>query len=266
MTLDPAVLERRARVGMLDVHYWEHGTGQPVVLLHGGLATAEMSWRTAMEALAGRYRVVAPDARGHGGTNNPSDRLRYDQLADDVADLVDALALDRPFVIGHSDGGQVALEFGLRHPGRARGLVLSGTMTEPTPGYVGGVAGWGFTGPGTFDAAAIEASFGEDYEPTRLAHEHASDPERWSAFLGQIADLWLTLPSYTDEQLGTITDPTLVATGDRDELADLVQAERLYRRIPGAELAIVPNAGHGAADEPIFWQIVLRFLSQHASS
>ena len=62
MTLDRAVQERRAQVGTLDLHYWEHGAVQPVVVLHGGLATADMSWSTAMDALAGRYRVVAPDA------------------------------------------------------------------------------------------------------------------------------------------------------------------------------------------------------------
>jgi pimeloyl-ACP methyl ester carboxylesterase len=265
MTLPTEAADRHVSVGPLDVHYWELGDGRPVVLLHGGLATAEMSWATAMPVLARAHRVIAPDTRGHGRTANPADRLAYDQLADDVVDLVDALGLDRPFVFGHSDGAQIALELGLRHPGRAAGLVLSGTMSEPTPGYVEGLHEWGFTGPGTVDLDRIAAEFGDDHEPTRLAHEHAGRPDRWPGFLAQIAELWLTLPAYSDERLGTISDPTLVITGDRDELADLTQAERLYRAIQAAELAIVPNGGHGAADLPVFWSLVLDFLARHGS-
>lgn len=266
MTLGPEVSERRVQAGGLDVHYWEQGSGQPVILLHGGLATADMSWATPMPLLSPSYRVLAPDSRGHGGTANPADRLGYDQMADDLAAFMDALDLERPFVFGHSDGGQIALEFGLRHPGRAAGLVLSGTMSEPTPGYDDGLHEWGFTAPGVVDIDAIQASFGDDYEPTRVAHASEGTPERWPAFLAQIADLWLTLPAYTDEQLATITDPTLVVTGDRDDLADLAQAERLYRRIPDAQLGVIPNGDHGAADDPIMWHIVQRFITQQGAA
>jgi pimeloyl-ACP methyl ester carboxylesterase len=262
--LGPDVAERRVRLGDLDVRYWEQGDGHPVVLLHGGLATADMSWANAFAALAPTHRVLAPDTRGHGGTNNPTDRLGYDQLADDVVALCAALGAERPVVVGHSDGGQIALELGLRHPGAARGLVLSGTMSEPTPGYVAGLHAWGFTAPGEVDIEAVQASFDDFYETTRAAHDHARSPEAWTAFLRQTATLWLTLPAYTDEQLATITDPTLVVTGDRDELADLDQARRLFRHIRSSQLGVVPNAGHGAADEPIFWQIVQRFVTELA--
>ena len=79
--------------------------------------------------------------------------------------------------------------------------------------------------------------------------------------LRAIAGLWLTLPTYTDERLATIADRTLVVTGDRDDLADLAQAERLFRAIAGASLAVIPDAGHGAADTPLFWQVVASFLT-----
>ena len=115
----------------MTVHYLEQGDGAPLILLHGGLATAGMSWTHAMPMLAGRYRVVAPDSRGHGGTDNPADHLGYDQMADDVARLIEAWGLERPVVVGYSDGAQVALEFGLRHPGVARALVLGGVVSEP---------------------------------------------------------------------------------------------------------------------------------------
>lgn len=262
MTLGPDARDQTVAIGALAVHYWDLGGGDPLVLLHGGTATAEMSWATPARLLDG-YRIVAPDSRGHGGTDNPDRRLGYDQLADDLADLIAVLDLDRPFVFGHSDGAQTALEFGLRHPGVARALVLSGTMSEPTPAYTAGLHEWGFTAPGVADLDKIAASFGEDYEPTRLAHRHSGRPDRWPVFLGQIAELWLTLPTYTSERLGAITDPTLVITGDRDELADVTQAQRLYAHIPGAELAVIPDAGHGAADLPRFWLVVADYLERH---
>jgi pimeloyl-ACP methyl ester carboxylesterase len=260
--LNDDVDEHTIKLGELAVHYWEKGTGQPLILLHGGTATAEMSWATPMRLIRGGYRIVAPDNRGHGGTNNPDDGLAYDQMADDLAQLIDAIGLVQPLLFGHSDGAQIALEFGLRHPGVARALVLSGTMSEPTESYIEGLHQWGFTAPGLADVERIEAEFGDDYEPTRVAHEISGRPEHWPRFLGQIAELWLTLPTYTAEQLARIREPTLVITGDRDELADVDQALRLFRGIPRAELAVVPDGGHGAADQPLFWHVVMDFLER----
>ncbi len=260
--LNDDVTEHTIRLGELAVHYWEKGTGQPLILLHGGTATAETSWATAMRLIPGGYRILTPDSRGHGGTNNPDDGLAYDQMADDLARFIEAIGLIRPFVFGHSDGAQIALEFGLRHPGVAGALVLSGTMSEPTTSYIDDLHQWGFTAPGLADLERIAAEFGDDYEPTRLAHHLSGRPEHWPRFLGQIAELWLTLPTYTAEQLAGVGEPTLVITGDRDGLADVTQAQRLFRGIPRAELAVVPDAGHGAADQPLFWHIVMHFLAR----
>jgi pimeloyl-ACP methyl ester carboxylesterase len=259
-----AAVSRRVDVGDLSVHYLEQGSGPPVVLLHGGLATAAMSWTGSMPALARRFRVVAPDARAHGGTGNPSDRLGYDQMADDLAGLVAALGLERPFVVGYSDGAQVALELALRHPGLARGIVLGGVVSEPHEVYVAGLHAWGFPAPGEVDLPLLEREFGDDfYAETRAAHEHVADDAGWRRFLEQISALWLTVPRYEDAQLAAVEDPVLVIAGDRDDMAGLDQAERLYRAIPGAELAVVPDADHGAADRPVFWALVEDFLDRH---
>jgi pimeloyl-ACP methyl ester carboxylesterase len=194
------------------------------VLLHGGLATAEMSWNTPLSLLAEDFQLVAPDTRAHGGTNHPGGELSYPQFADDLAAFLDAVGIDRPVLIGHGDGGQTALEFGLRYPGRAAGLVLSGTMSEPTADYLAGIRRWGFTGPGDVDIDRIIADFGDDLEPMRAAHGRAGDDAGWLEYLQQISTPWHTVPNYTADQLGGVTDPTLVITGDRDELADLDQA------------------------------------------
>lgn len=258
---------RTVEVDGMTVHFLERGEGVPVVLLHGGLATAAMSWIDAMPVLAGRYRVVAPDSRGHGGTDNPADHLGYDQMADDVARLIDVLELDRPVVLGYSDGAQIALELGMRHPGRARALILGGAVSEPHDTYLEGLHSWGFPSPGEVDLDLVAEEFGEEfYRQTRAAHATIRDEQEWLGFLRQISRLWLTVPRYGESQLASITEPTLVITGDRDEMAGLDQALRLYRHIPRAELAVIPAADHAAAAQPLFWDATRTFIERHSTS
>jgi len=174
-------------------------------------------------------------------------------MADDVARLIEVLELEPPIVVGYSDGGQVALELGLRHPGAARALVLGGTVSEPHDTYLQGLHSWGFSAPGEVDLPTVTEEFGaEFFSETRVAHTNIRDDEQFDRFLRQISRLWLTVPRYTESQLATIVEPTLVIAGDRDEMAGLDQAVRLFTHIPKAELAIIPDADHGAADQPLF--------------
>lgn len=260
----PVARSRTVDVDGMRVHVLERGEGIPLVLLHGGLATAETSWTDAMPLLAGRYRVVAPDARGHGGTDNPADHLAYDQMADDVARLIEVLELERPVVMGYSDGAQVALELALRHPGTARALVLGGVVSEPHDTYLEGLHRWGFPAPGEVDVPALTQEFGpEFFSETRAAHTTITDDEQWVRFLRHISTLWLTVPRYEEAQLATIIEPTLVITGDRDQMAGVDQALRLFRHIPGGELAVIPGADHGEEDQGLFWHTVRTFVDRH---
>jgi pimeloyl-ACP methyl ester carboxylesterase len=111
------------------LRYEERGTGTPLVLIHGGLASSAL-WEPHLPDLADDFRVITPDSRGHGRSTNPSGQLSYTQLADDVAALIAALGLVRPVVGGYSDGGQVALELGARHPGTAGALIVGAAYPE----------------------------------------------------------------------------------------------------------------------------------------
>ena len=102
---------RSIEVNGVTLHVEEHGSGTPVILIHGGLSSGRR-WDAVWPHLMGDCRVIVPDSRGHGRSTNPSGKLLYPQLADDVAALIEALGLVRPIVGGHSDGGQVALELG----------------------------------------------------------------------------------------------------------------------------------------------------------
>ena len=246
----------------LEVHYLEAGSGPDLILLHGGLATAEMMWGDRIGSLAQNYHVIAPDSRGHGKTRNSGNHLGYDQMADDTARLVDALGIGSPMLVGYSDGAQIALEFAIRHPGRARGMVLGGVVSEPHKAYLKGLTEWGFSVPHA-DIDAIQQSFGDEFF-NQTKRVHGYDGEDWRLFLDQIAKLWVGVPHYGDEQLKAIDTPTLIAVGDRDVIAGLEQAVRLFTLLTKAELAVIPNGDHGVVGSDLFWAPVVDFLQRTA--
>jgi pimeloyl-ACP methyl ester carboxylesterase len=245
----------------LKVYYRELGEGSPIVVVHGGLATGD-SWGEHILALAQNHRVLAPDSRGHGRTNNPAGRLSYSLMADDVAGFIAALKLQRPVVLGYSDGAQIALELGMRDPEQVKALVIGAAVTQPTETYLDALRAMGFPRPGAVDFEQLERAFGDFLEFIKTEHQHVYGPDYWRTFLGQISELWLTVPSYTAEQLAGIPVPSLILTGDRDESLD--HSVRLYRTIPQAELAVIPNADHTAVNQRLFWEPVGDFVSRHA--
>lgn len=107
----------------IETHYWEAGSGPALILLHGGSASNDpvwepfgWGWSAYAEQLASDFRVLAPDLRGHGWTHNPSGPVSYDLLAEDLAAFITALGLERPAVIGFSDGGVLAGVLTIREP------------------------------------------------------------------------------------------------------------------------------------------------------
>lgn len=228
-----------------------------MILVHGGLATAEISWNEAyVSRLAERFRVVMPDSRGHGRTRNPTPTLSYSQMADDVVAFSAALGLTTPVIVGYSDGGQIGIELGLRHPGFARAIVLGGTVIGPSPGYFELLASMGFTVAGECDVERMRDAFGDSFKTMVEGHHD------WRSFLNQISTLWMNLPTYSAELLSTIATPCLVICGDRDT-PSLDAALPLSRALQRSELAVVPNSEHGAASKPMFWSNVLDFLDRH---
>lgn len=247
------------RAGDLDVHYTERGSGPPMILVHGGLATAEIMWNDEyVTDMARTFRVLMPDSRGHGKTTNPAGTLHYRQMADDVVAFAAALGLVAPVVVGYSDGAQIGIELGLHHPGFARALVLGGVVTALTPAYLALLARMGITKAGEADLETMRRTFGDALFTMMVERAHAN----WRAFVNEIATLWMTLPTYTGDMLAKIATPCLVICGDRDA-PSLEAAIPLVRALPRAELCVVPSSGHGAAGKPLFWTAVREFLTRH---
>ena len=122
---------RYVQANGLNMYYEECGHGQPLILLHGGTETSQM-WQPFLSSLAPHFRVIAPDSRAHGRTNNPNGELSYQLMADDVVAFIQALHLTKPLVFGYSDGGQIALEIGMRYPHLTAALILGAAWYEFT--------------------------------------------------------------------------------------------------------------------------------------
>jgi pimeloyl-ACP methyl ester carboxylesterase len=250
----------------LQIYYEVQGEGEPLLLVHGGTTTSQ-SWASHLPAFTEHFRVFTPDSRGHGRTDNPKGELSYRVMADDVAALVGALGLQRPLVVGYSDGGQIALELGMRYPGLARALVLGGTQFRFSEAYLE-------------DARALlEIAEGEEVDPERLereqpdfanylreAHGHVYGPEYWKAYVRLISSLWLTPLHYTCEDLAAVTDAVLILVGDRDG-ACTTEAPELFRLLHDAELAVAPGSDHSfiEAKAGLFDALALDFLLRHQS-
>ena len=248
----------------LQMYYESFGTGQPLILLHGGTATVA-SWYGHIPTFAQHFKTIAVDSRGHGKTDNPAGELSYMTMADDVAAFIRAMRLNAPLVLGFSDGAQIALELGIRHPGLARALVLGGAYYRFSEQYQEGLRGFGFEGPDTNGPARIREIPDDWAETLRQDHAREGDPEYWKSLMSQIAVLWWTPLNYTAEDFAKIGVPTLIVSGDREEASEVEQSVEMYRMIAKAELFIVPKAGHMQSAEQMANPLVIEFLQRNST-
>jgi pimeloyl-ACP methyl ester carboxylesterase len=248
------------------LHYEEDGGGAPLILIHGGLASAAQ-WGTVIPEIAKGFRVITPDSRGHGRSTNPLGELSYALIADDIAAMIAALGLERPVVGGWSDGGQVTLELGARHPGAAGALIVGAAYPDFEAGGLreSHRALLGADEMGVPEAAHVDAQLGESAEEIKSLHPGGA--EQWRELVRQTAPMWLDYEGLGPDELRAIETPVLVLAGDRDELIPIELAISLYRALPEAELAICPGLSHdGPTVEraPVFANLIRDFARRHA--
>ena len=118
-----------ADVNGLHMYYEIHGSGSPLVLLHGGMMTIDLSFAGLIPMLAARHTVIGVELQGHGRTADIDREITPAALAADVVALLDVLGIERAHVLGHSLGADAALELAVNHPTRVRSVVpVSGTV------------------------------------------------------------------------------------------------------------------------------------------
>src|SRR6202795_60810 len=123
-----------AEVNGINLYYETHGTGRPLVLLHGGLGSGEM-FGPVLPLLAESHQVIVPDLQGHGRTADIDRPLDIRLMAGDIAALIDHLRLDRTDVVGYSLGGGVALQTAVKYPAKVRRLVMASANVRPDAIY-----------------------------------------------------------------------------------------------------------------------------------
>jgi pimeloyl-ACP methyl ester carboxylesterase len=253
-----------AEANGLNMYYQEYGSGRPLILIHGGTVTSNM-WQPFLPSFVPHFRVITPDSRGHGKTNNPNDeQLSYRLMADDIAAFIRALNLNKPLIFGYSDGGPIALELGMRHPGLTGALVVGAAWYKFSEIYINGLKAFGLEKSGIVNIEKIERDHSETIPSLEAEHARADAPDYWKTLLMQYSVMWWEPLNYTADDFRKITEPTLVVVGDRDELIELQQAVDMYRLIPNAELAVLLNGTHTSFNPKLFTDTVLDFLLRHS--
>jgi pimeloyl-ACP methyl ester carboxylesterase len=233
------------RINDIDIFYEIEGSGEPLLLLHGGTGCHENWIHAGGKAFAHEYTAIKPDARGHGRTNNPQSTITHRQCALDALALLDHLGIKKCRAIGLSMGGNILLHMATMQPDRVEAMVVvSATMYFPE------------------QARAIMCQV-----PT----PENQPADAWAAMrkfhkLGdqQIAALWNWARemkgsyddmNFTPPSLSRIRARTLIVYGDRDPLYPVEMAVDMYRAMPSSALWVVPNRGHG----PVFSQDAAQF-------
>lgn len=269
------------RVNGIDLAYAEHGTGDPVVLVHGGGATDLRTWESQIEPFGRYYHVVAYSQRYHwpndwvgDGRDIYSTRLH----SADLAGLVRALDLSPCRIVGSSYGADIALLLACEHPELVRSLVLG----EP------GLQRWLVGIPGgetlnteylnTIEPAALAVQRGDFEAGARLFADAVLGPGVYDQLpmsprerlLDNARLLEFERPDLDDSpfgctEAGTIAAPTLLLTGDDSRAMFGLVAKELTQCMPGIEQALIPNAAHllHGMNPAVYNATVLEFLAEH---
>ncbi len=250
-----------------------HGTGDPLILLHGGLGSGEM-FGPILPAMADHHRVILVDLQGHGRTADIDRPLDVRLMADDIAALIDELGLDQPDLMGFSLGGGVALHVAIKYPEKIRRLVVVSTNSRTDAIYPEMREQQGQVG-------AAAAEFMKDTPMYELYQRVAPHPEAFPRLLDKIGEA-MAVPFDVTAEVGGLQVPTLLVAGDADmappshyvELFGLRDGGRRDggwtgegRPAGGHALAILPGLTHyDIVDSPLLAAVAVDFLDGSAST
>lgn len=233
-----------ATINGLRMYYEIRGSGQPLLVLHGGVETLEVI-EPLLAALAQMRRVIAPELEGHGRTVDLDRPLTSIQMASDVAGLLDSLGAGPFDILGYSLGGLVAQRIAITRPDLVRKLVVISAPYNNAGYYPATTVGWPSMSAETFAGSPFEQAY------MRVAPQ----PERWPGFISKIKHTMMDFGGWNPTDIQSIAAPTLLAIGD----ADLVRPEaavEMFRLLGGArpdggmgplpasQLAILPGTTH----------------------
>lgn len=221
---------RYASVNGLKMYYEIHGTGRPLVLLHGAFG-----WATVFPMLAKNRQVIAVELQGHGHTADIDRPLTYEQMADDTADLLKQLGIEQADVFGYSMGGNVGLALAIRHPKLVGKLAILGS-------HYGKLED-------AYDPEVLKqfkSMSPDNFAPQLLKDPYdkmAPDPKQWPVLVAKIKKMGSEFKGFAPEDLKSIKASVLVMIGDRDVVRP-EHAVEMFRLIPHAQLGVIAGGDH----------------------
>jgi pimeloyl-ACP methyl ester carboxylesterase len=248
-TAAPAIM-RVMKAGIIqlndiEMYYESEGEGAPLLLLHGGTGCLENWIHAGRDLFLREYRLIKPDARGHGRTTNPQATITHRQCAADTLGLLDHLGIRKCRAIGLSMGGNILLHMATAQPDRIEAMVIvSAAMYFPEQARAM-----------MRQVPAPENQTTEQWEMMRSRHKLGDEQivALWN-WVREMKDSYDDM-NFTPTSLSRITARTLIVYGDRDPLYPVEMAVEMYRAIPRSALWVIPNGGHG----PVFYEAAAQF-------
>lgn len=230
----------------------------PIVLIHGSTGTGRSNWSEVAPLLACQYYVIVPDCRGHGKSNNPKMSYSFKEMANDTATLVRSMGFERAHIIGHSNGGNVAVVVLLEHPELVQSCILQAANAWVSPDLP-------VKEPALFDPERVEREVPEWRDEIIAQTIETYGKDYWRTLLKLTVDEIISEPNYSPEDLQEVSRPTLVIQGELDRVnAPFKHAQWIAHYIPEAELWTPLGTGHNVHKEKLFEWIekVLDFLKR----
>lgn len=232
MNAQPQPAGHFAIVNGLKMYYETHGSGKPLVLIHGGGSTIDSTFGRILPELAKNHRIIGVELQAHGHTPDRDRPLSFEQDADDVAALLEQLQIEKADVMGFSNGGTTALQIAIRHPKLVNKLVLA-SATCKREGMM----------PGFFDGFA-HASLEMMPKPLQEAYLKANpDPKGLQRMFERDVARMAAFKDLNEADIRAIKSPAFVLNGYSDVVLP-EHALSLSRLLPHGQLAILPG-GHG---------------------
>lgn len=251
-----------AEVHGLKMYYEIHGTGQPLVLLHGGLSAIGTSFGKLLPGLARGRQIIAIEQQAHGHTADIDRPLSYQHMANDTIALLSHIGIERADFFGYSIGAGIAIEIAIEHPSIVRKLVLA-TPIFTAEGFHPGVL------------AGMEALQPEHLSGSPFQQEYASiapQPQDWPRLITRVKQLNREFVDWSPDAIASIKAPTLLIAGD----SDIVRPEHvieLFRLLgggvpgdntglPQSQLAVLPGTTHVTLVDRADWLVsmITQFL------
>ena len=261
----------KVQVNGIDLFYDIKGQGEPLLLIAGFLCDHSY-WSLIMPSLVTQYQVIRVDNRGLGRSSAPDSPYNLQQMANDIAALLDHIGINQVSVVGHSMGGQIAQELVLAQPGRVKSLILLSSLAKGDERFNHVISTWGDL-PSSIDLKLYQ----KVVFPWIFTDEFYSIPGMVEQLIEWAVNYPFTpathtlyhhsraiLSSDTQDRLHKIHCHTLILVGKEDILTPVKFSEQLAQGIPHAELVVLDRGGHGllieSSDTVI--SLMLKFLAR----